>query len=211
MLGRFIWSSLSDRIGRKNTYHVFFLLGAVLYVSIPSIGNMGSIVLFLLCFGIIMSMYGGGLATIPAYLRDRFGTMQVGAIHGRLLLAWSAAALLGPSLVNYIREYQLDSLGIPPAQVYSTTMYIMAGLPPHWLCLQLLGQACGGAVFCREETGWVATTGNGKEGGMGSSPGLAIGFCLVVCGNSAGLGSVADGDEVFEFVWVKAFHYTGQR
>jgi MFS family permease len=128
MLGRFFWSSLSDRIGRKNTYNVFFLLGAVLYFSIPSIGAAGSIVFFVLCFGLIMSMYGGGFATIPAYLKDIFGTMQVGAIHGRLLLAWSAAAILGPVLINYLRAYQIESLQIPPAQAYSFTMYIMAGL-----------------------------------------------------------------------------------
>ena len=128
MLGRFFWSSLSDRIGRKHTYNVFFLLGAVLYIAIPSIGNMGNIVLFVLCFGIIMSMYGGGFATIPAYLRDLFGTGQVGAIHGRLLLAWSSAAILGPVLVNYIRAYQIETLQLPPAQVYSITMYIMAFL-----------------------------------------------------------------------------------
>lgn len=128
MLGRFFWSSLSDRIGRKNTYNVFFLLGAVLYLSVPSIGSAGSIIFFVLCFGIIMSMYGGGFATIPAYLRDMFGTMQVGAIHGRLLLAWSAAAILGPVLINYLRAYQIESLQMPPAQAYSITMYIMAGL-----------------------------------------------------------------------------------
>lgn len=128
MIGRFFWSSLSDRIGRKNTYNVFFLLGALLYFSIPSIGNAGSIVFFVLCFGLIITMYGGGFATIPAYLRDLFGTMQVGAIHGRLLLAWSAAAIIGPVLINYLRAYQIESLGMPPAQAYSVTMYIMAGL-----------------------------------------------------------------------------------
>jgi len=89
---------------------------------------MGSMILFVLCFGIIMSMYGGGFATIPAYLRDIFGTKQVGAIHGRLLLAWSAAAILGPVLVNYIRAYQIETLQLPAAQAYSITMYIMAGL-----------------------------------------------------------------------------------
>lgn len=128
MIGRFFWSSISDLIGRKSTYTIFFLLGAILYVAIPSIGNMGSVVLFVICFGIIISMYGGGFATIPAYLRDMFGTMEVGAIHGRLLLAWSAAAILGPVLVNYIRAYQIETLGLPPAQAYSITMYIMAGL-----------------------------------------------------------------------------------
>jgi len=128
MLGRFMWSSLSDKIGRKNTYSTFFLLGAVLYFIIPVVGNMGSIALFVICFCIIISMYGGGFATIPAYLRDMFGTMQVGAIHGRLLLAWSAAAILGPMLVNYIRAYQIENLGIAPAKAYSVTMQIMAGL-----------------------------------------------------------------------------------
>ena len=72
-------------------------------------------------------MYGGGFATIPAYLRDMFGTMHVGAIHGRLLTAWSAAGVLGPVLVNYIRQYQIDH-GVPKAQAYSVTMYIMCAL-----------------------------------------------------------------------------------
>ncbi len=128
MLGRFAWSSFSDKIGRKTTYVIFFLLGAVLYSLIPSIGSSGNIVLFIATFAIIISMYGGGFATIPAYLRDVFGTENVGAIHGRLLLAWSAAALLGPMLVNYIRQYQIDVLQVPKAQAYFTTMYIMAGL-----------------------------------------------------------------------------------
>jgi MFS family permease len=80
-----------------------------------------------ICFCIIMSMYGGGFATIPAYLRDIFGTMQVGAIHGRLLTAWSTATELGPVLVNYIREYQITA-GVPRAEAYSITTYIMVGL-----------------------------------------------------------------------------------
>ena len=127
MGGRFFWSSLSDYIGRKSTYMVFFLLGAVLYALIPTTGQMGSKLLFVLGFGIILSMYGGGFATVPAYLRDLFGTMQVGAIHGRLLTAWSAAGIAGPVLVNYIRDYLIKS-GVPKAGAYSTTMYIMAGL-----------------------------------------------------------------------------------
>lgn len=128
MAGRFFWSSLSDRIGRRNTYSIFFLLGAVLYFLVPMTGNMGSIVLFVGAFCVIMSMYGGGFATIPAYLRDMFGVMEVGAIHGRLLLAWSAAAILGPQLVNNLRAYQIETLQVPAANAYSTTMYIMAGL-----------------------------------------------------------------------------------
>lgn len=128
MIGRFFWSSLSDKIGRKNTYAIFFLLGAALYVLVPLAGRMGSIVLFVSAFCLIMSMYGGGFATIPAYLRDMFGTREVGAIHGRLLLAWSLAALLGPQLVNNIRAYQIETLHLPAAEAYSVTMYLMAGL-----------------------------------------------------------------------------------
>jgi len=127
MGGRFVWASISDYIGRRNTYMVFFLLGIVLYSLVPTTGRMGSIVLFVGAFGIILSMYGGGFATIPAYLRDIFGTMHVGAIHGRLLTAWSAAGVLGPLLVNYIRQSQIDH-GVAKAQAYSVTMYIMCGL-----------------------------------------------------------------------------------
>jgi len=128
MAGRFFWSSLSDKIGRKNTYTIFFLMGAALYLLVPLTGRMGNIVLFVGAFCLIMSMYGGGFATIPAYLRDMFGTKEVGAIHGRLLLAWSMAALLGPQLVNNIRAYQIDTLQMPAAEAYSVTMYLMAGL-----------------------------------------------------------------------------------
>ena len=127
MAGRIFWASTSDYIGRRNTYMVFFLLGIVLYFLVPSIGKAGSIPWFVLAFGIILSMYGGGFATIPAYLRDMFGTMHVGAIHGRLLTAWSVAGVLGPVLVNYIRQSQIDH-GVPKAQAYSITMYIMCAL-----------------------------------------------------------------------------------
>ena len=128
MLGRFVWSSLSDRLGRKKTYNIFFVLGALLYVIVPMAGKTGNVVLFVACFAVIISMYGGGFATVPAYIRDLFGTAEVGAIHGRLLLAWSLAAILGPVLVNYIRAYQIEELNIPAAQAYSTTMYIMASI-----------------------------------------------------------------------------------
>ncbi len=127
MGGRFFWSSLSDYLGRKNTYMIYFLLGAILYALIPTTGKMGSVVLFVLGYGIIISMYGAGFATVPAYLRDLFGTMQVGAIHGRLLTAWSAAGVAGPVLVNYIRDYQINH-GVAKADAYTVTMYLMAGL-----------------------------------------------------------------------------------
>jgi MFS family permease len=127
MVGRFFWASVSDFIGRKNTYFVFFALGFVLYALVPYTGNAGSIALFVLSFCIIISMYGGGFATVPAYLRDMFGTRYVGAIHGMLLTAWAAAGIFGPVLVNYIRQYNVDH-GIPKAQAYNVTMYLLAAL-----------------------------------------------------------------------------------
>jgi MFS family permease len=143
MGGRFFWAATSDYIGRRNTYMVFFLLGIVLYSTVPTIGHLGSIPLFVAAFCIILSMYGGGFATIPAYLRDMFGTYQVGAIHGRLLTAWAAAGVLGPVLVNYIRQYQIDN-GVPKAQAYSVTMYIMC-------CLLLIGFLCNFAMRAVDE------------------------------------------------------------
>jgi MFS family permease len=125
--GRFAWATCSDYIGRKMTYVVFFVLGFVLYVSLPWSGAAGSVALFVAAVCLILSMYGGGFATVPAYLADLFGTQMVGAIHGRLLTAWATAGILGPVVVNYMREYQL-SLGIPREAVYNTTMYILAGM-----------------------------------------------------------------------------------
>ncbi len=125
--GRFAWASLSDYVGRKNTYYTFFVLGIILYASAPWSGHYGHIALFVGAFCIILSMYGGGFSTVPAYLADMFGTQMVGAIHGRLLTAWSAAGIFGPVIVNYVREYQL-SHGVPRAQVYDVTAYILCGL-----------------------------------------------------------------------------------
>lgn len=125
--GRFIWASFSDKIGRKATYATFFLLGFAMYAGIPGMAQTGNLTLFVVFMCVILSMYGGGFATVPAYLADMFGTRFVGAIHGRLLTAWSAAGVFGPVLVNYIREYQLDH-GVARADVYNITMYILAGL-----------------------------------------------------------------------------------
>ena len=127
MGGRFFWASVSDYIGRKNTYFVFFILGTILYSAVPQTGAVGSVTLFVLCFCIIISMYGGGFATVPAYLRDMFGTRYVGAIHGLLLTAWSMAGIFGPVLVNYIREYNVTH-GVAKAQAYNVTMYVLAAL-----------------------------------------------------------------------------------
>ncbi|WP_085908425.1 OFA family MFS transporter [Kiloniella majae] len=116
MCGRFIWASMSDFIGRKNTYHCFFILGTLLYISIPFVANQVSInpaimwlVLFYAATMVIFTMYGGGFATIPAYLADVFGTLHVGGIHGRLLTAWSTAGVLGPFAITYLRQLSLDS------------------------------------------------------------------------------------------------------
>lgn len=125
--GRFFWASTSDKLGRKNTYYVFFLLGIVLYASAPTFAQMGNQVLFVAAFCIILSMYGGGFATIPAYLADIFGTQFVGAIHGRLLTAWATAGILGPVAVNYIRQYQIAN-GHTGADAYAMTIYVLCGM-----------------------------------------------------------------------------------
>ena len=125
--GRFFWASFSDYIGRKNTYFAFFALGVALYSLVPNMGHLGNVALFVAAFCIILSMYGGGFATVPAYLADLFGTQMVGAIHGRLLTAWAAAGVLGPVLITYLREYQL-ALGVERAAAYDITLYILAGL-----------------------------------------------------------------------------------
>jgi MFS family permease len=125
--GRILWASASDVLGRKLTYAVFFLLGFVLYAAAPIAGESGRIALFVGIVCAILTMYGGGFATVPAYLADLFGTQQVGAIHGRLLTAWSVAGVLGPVLVNYIREFQL-SRGVPAHDAYNFTMHVLAGM-----------------------------------------------------------------------------------
>jgi Major Facilitator Superfamily len=129
MAGRFLWSTASDYIGRKNNYYVFFVLGAVLYLILPRTGgdHLNSVILFVSIAAILISMYGGGFATIPAYLRDLFGTYHVSAIHGRLLTAWSVAGVLGPVLVNYMRDYQLQH-GVDNAGAYQTVLVVMSGL-----------------------------------------------------------------------------------
>ncbi|MEP6668327.1 MAG: OFA family MFS transporter [Chthoniobacter sp.] len=127
MAGRFLWSSLSDYTGRKAVYVIYLLLGAVLYCLIPLAAHSGSATLFVAICVILLSMYGGGFATIPAYLKDLFGTMQVGAIHGRLLTAWSMAGILGPVLVNELRD-RLHASGVTGVSLYAPTMYLMAGL-----------------------------------------------------------------------------------
>ncbi len=148
MGGRIFWASMSDFMGRKVTYAIFFVLGIALYASIPALGHAGNLALFIFAYAIIISMYGGGFATIPAYLRDLFGTINVGAIHGRLLTAWSAAGLVGPNLLNYIRQYQIDH-GVAKADAYSTTMYVMASLLVVGLICNLLVKQLGEKYYVK--------------------------------------------------------------
>ena len=138
MGGRYGWSTVSDYIGRKNTYFVFFVLGTVLYAFVPLSGEIGSVAMFVAFYAVIFSMYGGGFATVPAYLRDLFGTRYVGAIHGLLLTAWSMAGIFGPVIVNYMREYNVTH-GVPAAQAYNRTMYVMA-------CLLVIGFICNALI-----------------------------------------------------------------
>ncbi|BCJ56311.1 MFS transporter [Actinoplanes sp. NBRC 14428] len=126
MAGRFVWSSTSDLIGRKRIYLVYLGVGMILYALLASVGH-AAVALFVLLAGIILSFYGGGFATVPAYLRDLFGTYQVGAIHGRLLTAWSAAGVAGPLIVNGF----LDAQGKPgtlTASAYQPALFTMVGL-----------------------------------------------------------------------------------
>ncbi|PXY20376.1 L-lactate MFS transporter [Prauserella endophytica] len=126
MLGRFVWSSTSDIVGRKNIYRLYLGVGALLYLVIALTTNTSKLV-FVLCAMVILSFYGGGFATVPAYLKDLFGTYQVGAIHGRLLTAWSAAGVLGPLIVNAIADSQ-EAAGKQGPALYSTSLFIMMGL-----------------------------------------------------------------------------------
>ncbi len=129
MGGRFIWASMSDFIGRKTTYFVFFVLGMLLYLALPYTGNthLNSVPLFVLIAGVLISMYGGGFATIPAYLKDLFGAYHVSAIHGRLLTAWSTAGIVGPLIVNGILDHYVAN-HLPKQQAYPVILHIMAAL-----------------------------------------------------------------------------------
>ncbi|MET9132454.1 OFA family MFS transporter [Streptomyces antibioticus] len=126
MAGRIGWSTTSDLIGRKNIYRVYLGVGAAMYAVIALLG-VSSKPVFVLCALVILSFYGGGFATIPAYLKDLFGTYQVGAIHGRLLTAWSTAGVLGPLIVNWIADRQ-EEAGKHGADLYSLSLFIMIGL-----------------------------------------------------------------------------------
>jgi MFS family permease len=177
--GRFFWASLSDKLGRKMTYVVFFVLGGLMYASLPSSAAAGSKAAFVGAVCIILSMYGGGFATVPAYLADLFGTQMVGAIHGRLLTAWATAGILGPVVVNYMRDYQLG-LGIPREQVYNQTMYILVGMLVIGLIANLMIKPVAAKYFMTDaelaeekklahERAAAAEVGTGSAGGAATS------------------------------------------
>ncbi|WP_375466168.1 OFA family MFS transporter [uncultured Methylobacterium sp.] len=185
--GRFFWASMSDKLGRKTTYAIFFALGIALYAAAPSFAAAGSQALFVLSFCIILSMYGGGFATVPAYLADIFGTQFVGAIHGRLLTAWSTAGIVGPVVVNYIRQAQVDA-GVTGSQLYDRTMYILAGMLALGFVANLLIRPLKPSWFMSDEavaalnvTGAAGTIPSGSFGiGRGGFNATALAAWAVV-------------------------------
>ena len=190
--GRFFWASLSDKLGRKLTYTVFFVLGGLMYASMPGSAMAGSKLLFVAACCIILSMYGGGFATVPAYLADLFGTQMVGAIHGRLLTAWATAGILGPVVVNYMREYQLG-MGIPREQVYNQTMYILVGMLVIGLICNLLIRPVAAKWFMTDaelaeekrlahERASAAEVSSATAGGSGQTPAALVALAWLAVG-----------------------------
>ena len=185
IVGRLFWSSLSDRIGRRATYAIFLVAGAGLFALVPVAGRAGSVAAFCALLCLALTMYGGGFAAIPAYLADLFGTGSVGAIHGRLLTAWSVAGVLGPVLVNYLNEAQLRA-GIPRARAYDQTMLalsvvLLAGAVCNWLVRPIeapeMGAAARGGDDPAPMTGGEAFAAGATQD---SAWGLVIAFwCLV--------------------------------
>ena len=177
ILGRLFWASASDRLGRPLTYTVFFVLGIALYAAVPSLAASGDRAVFALAFGVILSMYGGGFATVPAYLSDLFGTGFVGAIHGRLLTAWSVAGVIGPVLVNYVRETQIAA-GVPRANAYDRTMYILAALLLGGLLCNLMIRPVRRELF----VGVEAKPATALLPGAAASGGAALVACWLAVG-----------------------------
>lgn len=127
MAGRLLWAWLSDAIGRRRTFAVFFAVGPLLYAAVPFAGAAGSLVVFVACFALILSMYGGGFALMPPYIADVFGSAHVGAINGRVLTALSLAGVCGPVAVNYMRQAQI-ARGVSAGRAYDVTLFVMAAL-----------------------------------------------------------------------------------
>ena len=177
--GRFFWASISDKIGRKATYATFFVLGMILYASVPWLANAGSKALFVAALCIILSMYGGGFATVPAYLADIFGTKFVGAIHGRLLTAWSAAGVVGSEVIVRVRDQQIAA-GVPKTHVYNAVMYVMVALLAVGLVCNLLIRPVNDKWLMREDRQAPATgnaaaaAGSAQDIGLGSLSGATL-------------------------------------
>lgn len=185
--GRFFWASLSDKLGRKATYAVFFTLGIVLYAAAPWAAHTENMGLFIAFCCIILSMYGGGFATVPAYLADVFGTQFVGAIHGRLLTAWSTAGVVGPLLVSSISAAAVTA-GVAGPRVYDTVLYVLAGLLVLGLVANLLIRPLGpkwfmtAAELATVQQSQRGATSSGAHGiGLGGfTPAVAVAWACVV-------------------------------
>ncbi len=173
--GRFFWASLSDKIGRKTTYYLFFILGLICYGALTTLANAAMLGLFAASCCIIASMYGGGFATVPAYLADMFGTQYVGAIHGRLLTAWSTAGIVGPVLVNYLHDSRVAS-GVPRDHVYDAIFYWLVALLVVGLIANFLIRPVAAKWFIKDEaTGKSAAIAAAGGGEAGISSGIGFG------------------------------------
>jgi MFS family permease len=146
--GRFFWASLSDFIGRRMTYFVFFALGVALFVIIPRVGAAGEWILFQCALYTVFTMYGGGFATIPAFLADMFGPNNVGAIHGAILTAWSAAAIAGPVIITQLSDSAKAALapGQSKVHIYDQPLQVLAYLLAVGFILTLLVHPLRGAT-----------------------------------------------------------------
>lgn len=138
--GRFFWASSSDYIGRRNTYTLFFVVQIALFLLIPGIAAAGSWTIFLACLFTVFTMYGGGFATIPAFLADIFGSENVGAIHGATLTAWSAAAITGPLIITQLSDRARAALpaGASKVHIYDTPLQVLAAMLAIGFVLTLL-------------------------------------------------------------------------
>ena len=172
--GRFFWASLSDKIGRKATYFAFFIIGIVLYAATPWAAHGGSLALFVAFFCVILSMYGGGFATVPAYLADMFGTQYVGAIHGRLLTAWSTAGIIGPTVVSYIRDFN-KAAGVPADKLYDFTLYVLAGFLVLGLICNALIKPVNSKWFMKEDDVAARQTATAMPSGPIGGQGIGTG------------------------------------
>jgi MFS family permease len=182
-LGRIFWASLSDKIGRKNMYYSIFVIGIVLYCLLPTWGHFRLPMLFVASICIILSMYGGGFATVPAYLADIFGTQMVGAIHGRLITAWSVAGVVGPALIAGLRQFELDH-GVPKTLVYDVTLYVMA-------FLLLCGLVCNFFVIPVDKKYWMTDAELARERALQHEDRVAAGAESAARGSFGVVGMLA--------------------